>query len=88
MRTLREVWVEFGDGSVAKYAVKEEDFLPQLNQLLNAGISCTIWVDGRIWAGERKSEDDMRYGWRFSFGTPMRCCFPHRRGDPANDESF
>ena len=57
MRVLREIWVEFGDGSVAKYAVEEEDFLPLMTQLLDAGLSCTIWVGGRVWAGELERQE-------------------------------
>jgi hypothetical protein len=53
MGILREVWVEFADGSAAKYSGREEDLLPLINQLLNAGLACAIWVDGRIWDGER-----------------------------------
>lgn len=54
MPALREVWVEFDDGSVAKYKVKEEDFLPWINQLLSAGVARMIWVDGRVWTGMRE----------------------------------
>jgi hypothetical protein len=45
---IREVWAEFGDGSVAKYGVEDND-LPDLLMLLrNSGVSCTLWIDGRI----------------------------------------
>jgi len=45
----REVWAEFGDGSVAKYGVEDDD-LPRLLTLLStqAG-TCTLWVDGELW---------------------------------------
>lgn len=57
MDILREVWVEFADGSAAKYSGREEDLLPLIHQLMNAGPSCAIWVDGRIWDGE----DDLTF---------------------------
>ncbi len=49
MGILKEVWVEFGDGSIAKYQVKAEDFPMWMDRLHNAGVARAIWVDGRAW---------------------------------------
>ncbi len=51
MKAMREIWVDFKDGSVAKYVVREEDFQCLINQLMCAEISRTIWVDGLVWTG-------------------------------------
>lgn len=62
MSGQREVWVEFGDGSVAKYSVSEVDLAELLRNLRGAGMPCRIWVDGRLCPppeqSERTHEDD------------------------------
>ena len=49
MKTKREVWAEFVDGSVATYGVREEELQGLVNHLHYSGVSCRIWVDGRLW---------------------------------------
>jgi hypothetical protein len=50
----REVWAEFGDGSVAKYGVEDDDLPDLLARFHNHGMPCTLWIDGQIWkAGDR-----------------------------------
>jgi hypothetical protein len=56
MKTKREVWAEFGDGSVATYRVNDEELMLLANQLCDAGVSCTVWVDGRLWTRHDRSE--------------------------------
>ncbi|CAG0981558.1 hypothetical protein MYXO_01884 [Myxococcaceae bacterium] len=52
----REVRVEFGDGSVAVYGVKDGELLGLLDQLRAAGVVCAIWVDGRPWTDQDRPE--------------------------------
>jgi hypothetical protein len=56
MNTKREVWVEFGDGSVATYRIDDEELQTLVAQFCDAGVSCTVWVDGRLWTARDRSE--------------------------------
>jgi hypothetical protein len=56
MKVKREVWAEFGDGSVATYGVEDEELLVLVKQLRDAGVSCSIWVDGRLWTQHDRPE--------------------------------
>ena len=56
MNTKREVWAEFGDGSVATYRVDDEELQTLVTQFCDADVSCTIWVDGRLWTKRDRSE--------------------------------
>lgn len=58
MKIKREVWAEFGDGSVAAYGVKDDELQALLDQLCGVGIPCAIWVDGRPWTRHGQSEYD------------------------------
>lgn len=63
MGVLREVWVEFGDGSVAKYEAADAALQDLLDRLLSAGVARRVWVDGRAWPQSPGSEgaDAERY---------------------------
>jgi len=56
---LRDVWIEFGDGSTAKYRVSNEGLPELLDRFLGeAGVSCTLWVDGRRWTRQDRPAVD------------------------------
>jgi hypothetical protein len=56
MTACHEVWVEFDDGSVAKYSVTAEEFDRLIQRLAREASCSAIWVDGRSWPMEPASE--------------------------------
>lgn len=56
MSERREVWVEFGDGSVAKYGAQDEELADLLGKFQSAGVPCRIWIDGCLWTPPEESE--------------------------------
>ncbi len=85
MKIKRDVWAEFGDGSVAVYGVKDDELQALLTQLCGVGMPCAIWVDGRLWTKHGQSEYDDGLGGgdgRSAPSAPSRGCKGSGQSEP------